>query len=676
MRRFILLLLTIALVASACGTGSATTTTSTNGSGTGNGNVAGLFAGALVQFNHCNDLLDWIRGEALERVGPWGLDGTGGPWFWGMDDVAMSIEESADTGGAPRDTPAAAPGGSDGQDFSTTNVQEVGVDEPDIVKTDGKRIVAVSDQRVYVIDVTGDEPVLLDSISVDNVWVSEIVMSGDRILVLGNSDYYSLPGGGVAREIAPGPWGSPLTVITEINMSDPTDLEIDRELFLDGSYLSARMVGDTVRIVLRAFPTGLEFVYPASSGLRAERDAEKANREIIENSTIDNWVPYYVLEDHRGGVSTTTEGNLLACSQTFHPEEFSGFGMLTVLTVDLSEGIDPDKATGVMADGETVYASSDSLYVATTRWIDWRLLEDEDAFEEETEGYTTAIHKFDISDPNETVYKATGEVPGHLLSQWSMSEHNGNLRVATTDAGSWWGWRTDESESFVTILEDNNGKLEQIGQVGGLGLGEQIYAVRMMGDTGYVVTFRQVDPLYVLDLSDPTDPTIEGELKILGYSAYLHPIDDGLLIGVGQDATEEGRTLGTQIAVFDVSDPADPQRLHKMTLEDGSSEVEYDHRAFLHWPATGLTVVPVQRWSWDESKGEDFFAGAVGIKASRDGIEKINTVTHMEDSIDYEWDAQIRRSVVIGDSLYTISYKGLLKSDLETLEDQAFLDLR
>jgi uncharacterized secreted protein with C-terminal beta-propeller domain len=673
MRRLILLLLTIALVTSACGTGTATTTTNTNGSG--NGNVAGLFAGALVQFNHCDDLLDWIRGEALERVGPWGLDGTGGPWMWGVDDLAIAVEESAAPGGVQRDVPAAAPGGSDGADFSTTNVQEVGVDEPDIVKTDGKRIVAVSDQRVYVIDVTGDEPVLLDSISVDNVWVSEIVMSGDRILVLGNSDYYSLPGGG-AREIAPGPWGSPLTVITEIDMSDPTDLEIDRELFLDGSYLSARMVGDTVRIVLRAFPTGLEFEYPSSSGLRAERDAEKANQEIIENSTIDNWVPYYVLEDHRGGVSTTTEGNLLACNQTFHPEEFSGFGMLTVLTVDLSEGIDPDKATGVMADGETVYASSDSLYVATTRWIDWQLLEDEDAFEDETEGYTTAIHKFDISDPNETVYKATGEVPGHLLSQWSMSEHNGNLRVATTDAGSWWGWRTDESESFVTILEDNDGKLEQTGQVGGLGLGEQIYAVRMMGDTGYVVTFRQVDPLYVIDLSDPTNPTIEGELKIVGYSAYLHPIDDGLLIGVGQDATEEGRTLGTQIAVFDVSDPANPERLHKMTLEDGSSEVEYDHRAFLHWPATGLTVVPVQRWSWDESKGEDFFAGAVGIKASRDGIEKINTVTHMEDSIDYEWDAQIRRSVVIGDSLYTISYKGLLKSDLETLKDQAFLDLR
>jgi hypothetical protein len=178
MRRLILLLLTIALVTSACGTGTATTTTNTNGSG--NGNVAGLFAGALVQFNHCDDLLDWIRGEALERVGPWGLDGTGGPWMWGVDDLAIAVEESAAPGGVQRDVPAAAPGGSDGADFSTTNVQEVGVDEPDIVKTDGKRIVAVSDQRVYVIDVTGDEPVLLDSISVDNVWVSEIVMSAGR----------------------------------------------------------------------------------------------------------------------------------------------------------------------------------------------------------------------------------------------------------------------------------------------------------------------------------------------------------------------------------------------------------------------------------------------------------------------------------------------------------------
>ncbi|MDH5372128.1 MAG: beta-propeller domain-containing protein [Acidimicrobiia bacterium] len=674
MRRLILLLLTFALVASACATGSSTATTDPSGSG--NGSVAGLFAGALVQFDHCDDLLDWIRGEALQRVGPWGIDGANGPWMWATDDVAFAVEESASDGGAGRldSAPTASQtGGSD--EFSTTNVQEVGVDEPDIVKTDGQRIVAVAEQRLYVIDVTGDEPVLLDSILLDTVWISEIVMSGDRILVLGNSDYYSVPMGG-ARDIAPGPWGSPLTVITEIDMSDPSDLTVARELFLDGSYLSARMVDDTVRIVLRAFPTGLEFEYPTTSGLRAEREAEEANKEVIENSTIDNWVPYYVLEDHRGAVSTTTEGNLLSCGQTFHPDEFSGFGMLTVLTVDLSEGIDPDKAVGVMADGETVYASADSLYVATTRWVDWARIQDEDNFDEETEGYTTAIHKFDISNPDRTVYRATGEIPGHLLSQWSMSEHNGYLRVASTDAGSWWGWRTDESESFLTILEEDAGKLEQVGQVGELGLGEQIYAVRMMEDTGYVVTFRQTDPLYVIDLSDPRAPSITGELKILGYSAYLHPIGDGLLLGVGQDATEEGRVLGTQIAVFDVSDPANPQRLHKMTLEDGSSEVEYDHRAFLHWPATGLTVVPVQRWSWDEEKGEDFFAGAVGIKASRDGIEKIDTISHMTDGVEYEWDAQIRRSIVIGDSLYTLSFKGLLESDLETLEELSFLDLR
>ena len=151
-----------------------------------------------------DDLLDWIKGEAIERVGPWGLDGTGGPWMWATDDVAIAIEESAAGDAAGGQRVQAPVAGADGDAFSTTNVQEVGVDEPDIVKTDGKHIVAVAEQRLYVIDVTGDEPVLMDSISVDTGWVSEIVMSDDRILVLGNSDYYSVSEIG-ARDIAPSP---------------------------------------------------------------------------------------------------------------------------------------------------------------------------------------------------------------------------------------------------------------------------------------------------------------------------------------------------------------------------------------------------------------------------------------------------------------------------------------
>ena len=143
-----------------------------------------------------------------------------------------------------------------------------------------------------------------------------------------------------------------------------------------------------------------------------------------------------------------------------------------------------------------------------------------------------------ISGSDRTQYRASGEVTGWLLNQFSMDEHKGNLRVASTDSPPFWD--LGSSESLVTVLAERNGRLEEVGRVGGLGKGEQIQAVRFLGDLGYVVTFRQVDPLYVVDLSDQAKPRVAGELKILGYSAYLHPLGENLLLGVGQDATKQG----------------------------------------------------------------------------------------------------------------------------------------
>ena len=237
--------------------------------------------------------------------------------------------------------------------------------------------------------------------------------------------------------------------------------------------------------------------------------------------------------------------------------------------------------------------------------------------------------------------------------------------------------------------EDRDGELVEVGSVGGIGQGERIYSVRFIGDVGYVVTFRQTDPLYTIDLSDPTDPVVAGELELLGYSAYLHPVGDGLLLGIGQDATEEGRTTGTQISLFDVSDPANPQRLQQYTLEHGSSEVEWDHHAFLYWEPTEMAVVPVQTWWWDEdTETESGFAGAVAVHVDRDGIEELAKITHDETgktgaedpAIDepivpeYDmWRLPIRRSLVIGDRLFTVSDGGILQSDLDTLEDEAWV---
>ena len=228
----------------------------------------------------------------------------------------------------------------------------------------------------------------------------------------------------------------------------------------------------------------------------------------------------------------------------------------------------------------------------------------------------------------------------------------------------------------MIVLEQDGAELVEVGRVDGLGRGEQIFAVRFLDDAAYVVTFRQVDPLYTIDLADPTNPRAVGELKIPGFSSYLHPVGDGLLLGIGQDATAEGFTQGTQVSLFDVSDLASPQRLAQWTMptdDNGASnsEVEYDHRAFLYWPATGTAVLPINRWSWDEeTQTEDNFFGAVVIKVAEDGITEVGRITHDrhqgEDGY-YDWGAQIRRSIVIQDALYTLSDVGLMASDLDTL---------
>ena len=191
-------------------------------------------------------------------------------------------------------------------------------------------------------------------------------------------------------------------------------------------------------------------------------------------------------------------------------------------------------------------------------------------------------------------------VHGTLLNQFSLSEDKGVLRAASTVGFG------PEAESKVTTLARDGGHLVRRGQVGGLGRGERIYAVRFMGDAGYVVTFRETDPLYTLDLTDPGNPRVRGELKIPGYSAYLHPVGDDLLLGIGQEATQDGRVQGLQLSLFDVADLAHPVRLQKAQIgaRFSQSEAEWDHHAFLWWPATSLAVLPI-----DTRR----FSGAAGV---------------------------------------------------------------
>ena len=580
----------------------------------------------LTAFGSCGQLLGYAKAQASRFVGPYGL---GVPGSGGI---------------VTADTRAAAP--VQGVDFSGTNVQEEGVDEPDLVKTDGRTLFVAAQGRLNAVDVSGARPRLLDTLRLGGGWSHELLLHGDRLLVLSRGGFWIEPLPALAAGLMPPQPAQ--SVLSEVNVADPARLRLVRTLTLDGSYVAARLVGSSVRIVAAAqIPAKLPFEQPDGSSREELAAATKANRALLAASRAQSWLPSYRIK--RAGRKAGPQRPLVQCRHVRRAPAFSGLGMLTVLTVDLAKGLEPVDSTAVMTDGRIVYASPESLYVATERWADRPA---PDAPTEEQDGVSTAIHKFDISSPVQTHYRGSGRVSGYLLSQWSLSEHRGVLRVVSTDSPAWWGDGND-SESHLTTLRATPGGLVQAGRVGGLGKGERVYAVRLIGDTGYVVTFRQIDPLYTLDLADPERPRVLGELKIPGYSAYLHPIGDDLLLGVGQDATAEGRPTGTQVSVFDVSDLRRPARIHTEHLGQGWSEAEHDHHAFLYWPRTSLMVIP-------------FNQQAVGLRVGRRGIDRVGRVEH-------DRAQPIRRSLVVRDSVVTVSETGVKASSLATLAERGWV---
>ncbi len=664
---------------------------------------------ALTPFGSCEDVLSYVHDRALEEVGPYGLEGED-YWGWG-EDAAGEDGGAVSTGAAD---PGDNGGGGDGDgggapDHSETNVQEAGVDEPDLVKTDGTRILALTDGQLHYVDLASGEPTLRGTVALDPAqtpseelgythWGAEMLVSGDRVVIASHRDAYYLD---VKVRNALGydgdEWWGPITELLEVDVSNPDAPALVGALMIRGSYASGRKIDDTARFVVRTSPHGLVFKYPYDfldesdydettwdwnerAFELAQEQATAYNQAVVRDTELDDWMPNYVYQDLADPAAALQTGTLVDCERTYKPGAFAGFGLLSVLTVDLSQGLALRDAVGVFTEGETVYASRDSLYVAT--WPQYENLPEPGvsrtaADDFEAPEIVSYVHKFDISRPDGADYRASGEVPGHLLDQWAMSEHEGDLRIASTD----WGWWNEHTQSYVSVLREQGGELALIGQVGGIGIDESIFGVRLMGDRGYVVTFRQTDPLFTLDLSDPTHPRVVGELQMPGYSAYLHPVDEDLLLGVGRDGEEDGTLNGAGINLFDVSDPANPVRLHHTAFGDGwaSSNVEWDHRAFLYWPAEHIVVIPVVSWGeWDPvTETQDYFAGAVAYRIDpQAGISLAGIIEHeplTEDEWGYSYGAEILRSLVIGDELFTLSASGLKGSDLETMSEAHWL---
>lgn len=687
----------------------------------------------LESFDDCDGLLDYFRETARE------MEERGAPHAMPRGGFALDARAVAGGGdGATTSESATAPVGEAGsgvappsgeRDFSATNIQEAGVDEPDVVKTDGNLLVAIAGGRLQVIDPAGTSTRVSSSVELPS-GDHELFLHDDRAVVLTRS-WRDLPveaptGSGDGDDgddtddaddadapasvepdaaatsastsmVVP---GTSTTTVSAVTLEDPSAPAVVDSTTVEGETVSARLHEGVVRLVLRSAPT----LRPTAAGDGADP---------IESSTLEAWLPdRLVATDLETGAEAggevegaeAREEPLVACDAVTRPPEPSGAGTVTVLTIDAGGSMEPVDTDTVVADAQTVYASTETLYVATNHWTS-----PDDADPAGTS--TTAIHAFDVSDPRTTEYLASGRVRGQMLDQWSLSEHDGFLRVATTDGSPWAGTddRAAESESFLTVLRRDGERLEAIGQVGGLGRGERIFAVRYFGDIGFVVTFREIDPLYALDLSDPADPTVTGELKITGFSSYLHPAGEGRLLGVGQEATTEGQTLGTQLSLFDVSDRSDLRRIASSMIEGASSPVEHDHRAFLWWGPERLAVLPVEVWgrpvpapAVEDPAAErpssrapsEPFSGVAAFEVSGDDVEPVGRVSHAGkvpsperpgvaplddgpgDRVAVEPHPgvapSIQRALVVGDSLYTVSQAGVMASDLDTLDEQAW----
>ncbi|NED98657.1 beta-propeller domain-containing protein [Phytoactinopolyspora halotolerans] len=629
-------------------------------------------ASGLVSFGDCSDALDHLKREADERIGPWGLHDS---WY-GVD--VLEEEGAAEDRAVAADGDDSAAGSDDsgGSSYSTTNVQEKGVDEPDIVKTDGRRIVTTVGSELRVIDTSGDQPQEIGSLQLSDDYAdAELLLAGDRAVVFVRG-WMPMAADAAYSDMG---WERSTTTVHLVDLSDPASPSIASTLEIDGDYLDARMVDGTVRLVTSSQP-GLVFPMDEKDWNRDEDELIERNRDIVADSTIEDWLPSYRLD--AGGEESS--GLLVQCGDLNRPPEFAGFSVISVLTLGLDELTDGD-AVAVLSSGETVYASADQLYVATANWgTPDEVAPMDDAAVDIAPGWpmveSTGIHSFDIGGDEPARYRASGEVDGGIIGPYAMSEHEGVLRVATTTRVG----DDRRSESQLITLTEQGDELVQAGEVGGLGKGEDIYAVRYFGDTAYVVTFRQIDPLYVLDLSDPANPSVEGELKITGYSSYLHGVDDGRLLGVGQEATSEGQAVGTQVSLFDVSDPSDPRKLDGHVVEGAWSDVEVNPHAFLFWPETSQVVVPISGFETVEDDGAGYVmepGGALVVTLDGDTVTEQGIIRHggQRQATDAEFEEYlwepVLRSMVIGDSLYTLWYDGLQVNDLDDLSLRSWTQL-
>lgn len=633
---------------------------------------------ALRAFADCTEMRSYLSEVIVETLvlsqygGYYG--GRGDDWDLGGEDATNDTGDAGGDDGGGEDAP---------DDYTGTNVQEEGVDEPDMVKTDGSYLYIAQNQELAVVQSWPVEDLALTSLLDLDGYPSGMFLHGDYAIVFSyayDEELFDRTGSGTRLDL--------------VDLSDRVNPEVVRTIQIEGTQASARMIDGDVYVVLNS-DLGIpdeawdlldtvelpEVDWDASAMVyeMAADDARETLRPYVE-AMVEDWELADVLPRYTDALAgeEAEPAVLHDCTDLYAPSDTTRFGVLTIAHLDL--GDDPTtgdmSAIGLLAEGWTVYASSTNLYTATTSYYAWWGWDDLEI--------TSDVHKFSLGGNVPVFYEASGRVPGWLPSQWAMSEYDGYLRLATTlESDS----ETEDAGTRITVLGQTGEDLEEVGSVGGIAEGEDIYGARMMQDKGYVVTYQQIDPLWTIDLSDPTNPTVAGELEVLGYSSYLHPLDEDHLVAVGMAGDEWGGTTGVAVNVFDLTDFANPALLHQYEVSTDSdgwsySEALWDHHAFTF--DDGVLTIPA--YSYDYSSGDyDWWSGAVVMDVDvTDGISERGRVDHSDllDSSECLYDeyyegycddyayATLRRSVYIEDYLYTISDYGVKVGALATPETE------
>ncbi|NOS67193.1 MAG: hypothetical protein HOO67_02405 [Candidatus Peribacteraceae bacterium] len=591
-------------------------------------------------------------------------------------------------GNAVMEDAAAAPSASKatnqaGGDYSQTNVQVEGVDEADIVKTDGTFLYVLSNREkplIRIIRATPASSMKLEStidVSAD-MTPTEMYVDDGKLIVIGQHSFMNQPVPMVrdsAKMIAPDiyPWPGYYAQRTDVRIYDVSNAaqpKLSRTVSIDGNSVSTRKIGSKLYLVLQQ-----PFYYGGPHILEAD-----ANVKLVPQ-----------IEDSKTGktVDAAPCNRIAILPRVPSPQYMT---VAVVPTDDLSKDV---KTTVVLGSAENVYASLQNLYVATTRWnYSWNAMTSENTEQ-------TRIYRFAFTDAGVEL-KAEGEVPGHILNQFSMDENESHFRIATT-VGESWGVTQVPSSNNVHVL---NMSMEQVGAVEGIAPGETIYSVRFMGDRAYMVTFKTVDPFFVLDMSNPRSPRVLGALKIPGFSNYLHPYDATHVIGFGKDVDESidadkvhstdaiyyTAVQGLKMAMFDVTDVANPKQMAVTVIGDRGTDSPLltNHKALLFDKERDLLAFPIMvtkrpAGSPKSAEANTVFQGAYVYDVSlAKGFDLRGTITHYDNTDDfikagsywYGGANDIQRIVRIGKQLLTVSDAEVRSHSETDVKEEGKVDLK